>query len=128
MFVRRLDDCEQIVAGDKSLLRELVHPDKDNVALRYSLAHAVVPPGRATVPHRLKNCEVYYILVGKGLMHIEQEASAVETGAVVYIPPGATQWIENTGGDDLQFLCIVDPAWQEGDEAVLGDQEADSGG
>jgi len=38
---------------------------------------------------------------------------------VVYIPPLSTQYIRNTGSDDLKFLCIVDPAWREQDEEIL---------
>ena len=29
------------------------------------------------------------------------------------IPPGSTQYIENTGNSDLKFLCIVEPAWRK---------------
>jgi len=35
------------------LLRELLHPDKQAIALRYSLAHAIVPVGQTSVPHSL---------------------------------------------------------------------------
>ena len=53
-------------------------------------------------------------------MHIDREEHNVSTQCAVYIPPGATQFIENTGNTDLEFLCIVDPAWQESDEIVFG--------
>ncbi len=43
---RRYIDCDEFVAGDNSLLRELLHPSKANLAIRYSLAHAVVKPGQ----------------------------------------------------------------------------------
>ncbi|MBN2465032.1 hypothetical protein JXD38_05355 [candidate division WOR-3 bacterium] len=26
------------------------------------------------------------------------------------IPPGSVQWLENTGQDEVEFLCVVDPA------------------
>ena len=47
MFVRTLWECEEFIAGDGSILRELLHPDKADVAVRYSLAHAKVPPDAA---------------------------------------------------------------------------------
>lgn len=121
MFVRSLSDCEEFVAGDGSLLRELLHPDKTDIAIRYSLAHATVPPGHATKPHRLASTEVYYVIEGFGVMFVDDECEPVEPGSAVYIPPGAIQSIENTGDDELVFLCIVDPAWQPRDEEVLGD-------
>lgn len=119
MFIRNLSDCPTFVAGDKTILKEILHPDKADVALRYSLAHAVVPVGGASVAHRLKTSEVYYILAGEGVMHIDDETGNVKAGSTLYIPPNAVQWIENTGDEPLAFLCIVDPAWREEDEVII---------
>lgn len=119
MFLRCLKNCEEFIAGDDSILREILHPDKTNVAVRYSLAYAKVKPGEKTRPHRLRSTEVYYIFEGQGMMHIGQESQEVGAGCVVYIPPEAVQFIENTGRKDLKFLCIVEPAWREEDEEIL---------
>ena len=119
MLVRDLDSCAEFVAGDGSLLRQLLHPGKLDVTCRYSLAHATVKAGRTTTPHRLATSEVYYILQGRGLMRIDGESQPVRPGHAVYIPPRSTQCIENTGDADLVFLCIVDPAWREEDEEIL---------
>lgn len=121
MLVRSLSECAEFFAGDGSLLRELLHPDKMKADIRYSLAHARVAPGEATRPHRLVASEVYYILAGCGRMFIGDESQAVGTGCTIYIPPGATQFIENTGHDELVFLCIVDPAWQKQNEEIVPD-------
>ena len=123
MLVRRLEDCEQFVAGDGSILRELLHPDKADVAIRYSLAHARVGPGERTKAHRLKTAELYYILSGRGRMSIDAEVTDVGANCAIYIPPGALQHIVNTGKHDLLFLCIVDPAWQPRDEEVMGERD-----
>jgi mannose-6-phosphate isomerase-like protein (cupin superfamily) len=53
-------------------------------------------------------------------MHIDGETCEVRAGQVVYVPPGATQFIENTGPEELAFLCIVAPAWRAEDEEVGG--------
>lgn len=119
MFVKKLQDCEKFIAGDDSLLRELLHPDKTDLAIRYSLAHAVVKPGQTSKPHKLKTSEVYYILEGEGIMHIKMESEKVTPGNVIYIPPNSMQYIRNTGSSELKFLCIVDPAWRHEDEEVL---------
>ena len=121
MFVKLVDDCDELVAGDGSLLRELLHPDKTDIEIRYSLAHATVPPDQATKPHRLASAEVYYIVEGFGVMFIDDESEPVEPGSTVYIPPGAAQYIENTGDHELVFLCIVEPAWRPQDEEILED-------
>jgi len=119
MFIRELHDCEEFVAGDNCLLREILHPDKADLALRYSLAHAVVKPGETTWIHRLRTSEVYYIIEGEGIMHINGEDAPVRPGSTVYIPPLANQSITNAGKGDLKFICIVDPAWRKEDEENL---------
>jgi len=119
MSVRRLEDCQEFIAGDGSLLRELLHPDKADLQIRYSLAYAKVAPGQTTKPHKLRASEVYYILAGYGLMHIDEETLQVGPDCAIYIPPHSRQYIENTGNSDLKFLCIVDPAWRKEHEEVL---------
>ncbi|MHC4087114.1 MAG: cupin domain-containing protein [Planctomycetota bacterium] len=119
MLLKHVKDCEELIAGDDSILRELLHPQKEDLQIRYSLAHAKVPVGQATKPHRLKTSEVYYIIAGNGLMHIDKEFFEVGPDCSVYIPPGAMQYIENTSDVDLIFLCIVDPAWRQEDEEVF---------
>ena len=119
MFIRELNDCAEFIAGDNCILREILHPDKENLKLRYSLAHAVVKPGLTTWKHRLKTSEVYYIIEGEGTMHIDAESHSVRPGSTIYISPQAVQSITNSGITDLKFICIVDPAWRKEDEDVL---------
>lgn len=118
MLVRQLNDCEEFVAGDSTLLRELLHPDKQPLNLRYSLAHATLPVGATSDPHSLTTSEVYYILAGSGEMHIDDESQRVGPGDAVYIPPNARQYVHSCGEEPLVFLAIVDPAWRVEDETV----------
>lgn len=119
MLIRQLLSCDEFVAGDRTLLRELLHPDKQPIDLRYSLAHATLAPGDTSTPHALRTSEVYYILSGAGEMHIGEEVQRVKPGDTVYIPPNARQFICNVGTEPLMFLCIVDPAWRVEDEVVF---------
>ncbi len=118
MFIQHLKHCKKFTAGDNCTLQELLHPDKADLKLRYSLALARVKPGRTTTKHSLKTSEVYYILEGTGIMHIDDEQKKVGPECAIYIPPKAVQCIKNTGKKDLVFLCIVDPAWRAEDEIV----------
>ena len=107
--------------ADNCLLAELFHPLRigKDIQCRYSIAHAQVPVGVTTLPHRLiRSSEVYYILSGTGIMHIGDEHMEIGEGQLAYIPPGKVQWIENTGTRDLIFLAICDPLWREEDEVV----------
>ncbi|HNX18329.1 MAG TPA: cupin domain-containing protein [Methanoregula sp.] len=121
MLIRDITTCPHERVIDKSILCELLHPDKVNEAhdLTCSIAHAIVPAKEATLPHMLKkSTELYYILEGTGTMHIDGETAPVRPGQIVLIPPGTNQFIQNTGKYDLVFLCIVSPKWQAADETL----------
>jgi mannose-6-phosphate isomerase-like protein (cupin superfamily) len=119
MLIKKLKDCAEITAGDRTRLRELLHPARDAAEVRYSLAVAWLAPGARSRAHKLKTSEVYYLVRGTGMMHIGEETSRVEAGEAVYIPPGSVQWLENSGKEEIEFLCIVDPAWRPEDEETL---------
>jgi len=122
MLIRDSATCPHSEVIDRSLLCELLHPDKTSGAegLGCSVAHAIVAPGRSTLPHTLKkSTELYYILAGSGVMHIGDESAPVRPGQIVLIPPGVVQHIRNAGNDDLVFLCIVAPKWQADDEVLV---------
>ena len=121
MLIQKLHDCPEFVAGDGTLLRELLHPAKQAIELRYSLAYAIVPSKETSLPHALQTSEVYYILSGSGEMHINGESQSVEPGDAIYIPPQAEQFICNVGMEPLVFICIVDPAWRQEDEIIYGE-------
>jgi mannose-6-phosphate isomerase-like protein (cupin superfamily) len=122
MLIKDIKNCNYIKALDKTILCELLHPDRENEDLKidYSIAHAVLKAGESSLVHRLKtSIEVYYILEGKGLMHIDDEAEEVQSGQVIYIPANSKQYIQNTGNEELKFLAIVYPTWHEKDEELI---------
>jgi mannose-6-phosphate isomerase-like protein (cupin superfamily) len=119
MLVLGIDGCPRRRVMDHSLLCELLHPRNvpDIAALPLSVAHAIVPAGESTLPHRLKSAtELYYILEGTGRMHIGAKSAVVHPGQIIVIPEKETQYLENCGTADLAFLCIVTPPWREEDE------------
>ncbi len=119
MYIKHLKDCPEFIAGDDSHLREILNPGKEKIEINYSLAWAMVKPGEKTLPHKLKNSEVYYIIKGIGIMYINNEEKSVKENDTIYIPPDAIQFIKNTGEENLEFLCIVDPAWKPEVEEIL---------
>ena len=52
MFVSSLKTCQEIVAGDATLLRELLHPGRQPIAIHYSLAYARLPQGKMSLKAR----------------------------------------------------------------------------
>ena len=114
-----LKDRPKFLAGDHTLLRELLHPGKQPLALGYSMAHGTLAPSARSKRHRLTSSEVYYIIAGQGRLTVDDSVIEVEAGSVVYVPPGGTQFLENSGLTAIEFLCLVDPAWRLEDEEVL---------
>ncbi len=122
MIVKKLKDLKEIVALDDTIVREMLNPKHDAIPLHlgYSLAHATLLPKKTSLPHRFKTAsEVYYILEGEGMMHIDDETERVGPGDTIYIPPKAVQFIENIGDSNLEFLCIVFPEWQPDAEELV---------
>jgi len=116
---KHLQEVNEFLAGDHTRLREVLHPANDSVELPYSLAHARLEPGAASLPHRLqKSEELYYFLEGRGALHVEEAVYLVQAGDAVLVPAGALQHLENTGQGQLTFLCIVSPPWSEAEEKV----------
>jgi mannose-6-phosphate isomerase-like protein (cupin superfamily) len=119
MVIRHVDECVEFLAGDHTLLRELLRPVPGLVEARFSLAQGRLEQGQSSKRHLLTVSEVYYFLAGQGRMHIGHESAAVKPGTVVVVPPNTEQWLENTGGETLTFLCLVDPAWTPDCERIL---------
>jgi quercetin dioxygenase-like cupin family protein len=108
MFVKSLRDCPALIANDGCRVFELLHEKNDPVDLPYSMAVAEVACGERSYRHRLEQAEVYYVLSGQGLMHIDEATRAVGEGDAVLIPAGA-----------VQFLALVSPPWTaDGDERL----------
>lgn len=119
MFVKNLSDCEKFSANDGCDIQELLHPANDLVDIPYSIAIASVQAGKRSYKHRLEQSEVYFILSGSGIMHMNDKEKGLQQGDVVLIPAGSVQWLENTGEDEIQFMAIVSPPWTEAGDIRL---------
>ena len=119
MLIKDIAKSTYFKAIDETTLCELIHPEKDNVKMDCSIAHAILAPDQSSLPHKLINSiEIYYILEGMGKIFINTESKLLKTGQSVYIPSNACQRIRNIGKTDLKFLCIVSPPWSEEDETI----------
>ena len=113
-----------VTAPDGAEIRILV--DQARGAAKVSLAEALVRPGERTacVSHRTIE-EVWYIVRGVGRFHRltpdgrDEHMEEVGSGDSLFIPTGFRFWVENTGTEDLIFLCCDAPAWPGHDEAII---------
>jgi mannose-6-phosphate isomerase-like protein (cupin superfamily) len=97
---------EPFETRERCVITELLNTPESPAA---SLAEARVAPGVITESHALGVDEVYVITQGEGRMELEDRRFAVKAGDAVTIPAGAAQRIENTGAEDLVFLCLCTP-------------------
>jgi len=119
MTIKKLLDIEVLDGGEGTKIRQIFHPHNTLNGIRYSISHSELKPGKKSKLHKLKTSEVYYILQGEGNLQIDDIIFKVLKDQTIYIPPHSKQFIENTGKDELKFLCIVDPAWKHEDETIL---------
>lgn len=83
------------------------HPDM-------SVAQVRVAPRSFTKLHALNNTfERYVILRGKAVVTVAGKSWAVQDKDVVEIAPGQTQRIANQSDQDLIFLAICTPRFEE---------------
>jgi mannose-6-phosphate isomerase-like protein (cupin superfamily) len=116
MFVKSLGACKPLMANDGCRIFELLHPHNDPLDLPYSFAVAEVEVGEHSYRHRLVQTEIYFILDGRGRMHVDTDVCDLAPGDAVVIPGGAWQWIENTGAKRLRFVAVVSPPWRREDD------------
>jgi cytosine deaminase len=126
MFTVDVESCSKVVAPDSTIIRELLNPQIPDVNITYSLAHGTILKENKTLRHRLgSSSEAYYILAGTARIWVNEDAVEVGPGALVYVPPDAVQYVENSGDSDLQYLVICDPAWAPSDVEII-DEMAES--
>ena len=53
--------------------------------------------------------QVYHVLDGEGVMDIEAEHTVVRKKDVIFIPPGVSHSIRNSGLGDLTFIVVTTP-------------------
>ncbi len=100
-------------------IKELLNPNNTKKNINISIAHFILAKGKRTKNHFLKSSEVYYILRGNGVLIIEGKEFFVKKDQVVFVPPNFEQFIKNTGNENMEFICIVEPFWKKEDETLL---------
>jgi mannose-6-phosphate isomerase-like protein (cupin superfamily) len=111
MLIKSTAEVAAFTANDGCEIREVLHPVAERLPLPYSLAVAEVVGFGKTYRHRLRYAEVYYMLEGRGLLHIDLEQQVVQPGDAIYIPADSEQWIENLEAARLRFVALVSPPW-----------------
>ena len=115
----RNSEVEFIDGQEESKIKQYFHPKNTSNGIRFSMVQCILESGKKSKKHKLRSSEVYYILEGHGKLKMQDKTFNLEKDDSVFVPSNSEQFIENTGTNDLKFLCIVDPAWQAKDEVIL---------
>ncbi|MBK9270872.1 MAG: cupin domain-containing protein [Saprospiraceae bacterium] len=106
----RSADTQESFIEEACFIRELFKSTDDTV----SFADARLSPGQRSKNHFLQADEYYYIRSGKGEMYLDGKLNGlVEPGDLVRIQKHRAQYIHNIGSEDLVFLCVCLPAFQQ---------------
>jgi mannose-6-phosphate isomerase-like protein (cupin superfamily) len=119
MSIQKESEIKSIQGNEGTQIKQYFHPHNTLNGINYSLAQFTLEPGKRSKLHKISSSEIYYILEGKGNLKINGETHYIEKNDSVYVPPNSKQFIKNSGGVDLKFLCIVEPAWKPDDEIIL---------
>ncbi len=113
-------ECEPYRTKDGSIIRELVHPVKNDNYGQQSLAEATVDPGKETVLHSHERSEeIYHITGGCGDIVLGDTIQAIHPGDSILIPAGTAHRVKNTGSEPLVFLCCCSPPYRHEDTKLL---------
>ena len=118
MIVKKIEEIEAFTGQEGTEIKQIFSPSETDNSIRYSIAHCTINPGERSKPHIMKTSEMYYILQGEGIMHIDSETKQVNQNDLIFVPPMSNQFLENSGEIDLTVLCIVDPAWKKENEIL----------
>ena len=119
MSLRKNSEIDSIQGNEGTKIKQYFHPHNTLNGINYSLAQFTLEPGKKSKLHKISSSEIYYILEGCGNIIINEDTHQAKKDDSVYVPPNSKQFIENSGSEDLKFLCIVEPAWKADDEILL---------
>ncbi len=83
-------------------------------SVHHSVAQITLPPSKASRAHyHPQHEESYYILAGKGELHLGDEVQSVKVGDTILIPANMVHQIRNlaTSRENLVFIAVCVPAW-----------------
>jgi mannose-6-phosphate isomerase-like protein (cupin superfamily) len=90
----------------------LISPQNSS-ARNLSLQVSEVPVGSEQPIHAHEPEQCYYLIRGKGLMIIEEEAREISSGDAILIPPNKKHGIKNTGNEVLEYLTANSPVFKK---------------
>jgi mannose-6-phosphate isomerase-like protein (cupin superfamily) len=103
MEVRKIDELIQFSAHKMQKLPVFESP-------KYFFDLYCLKPGQDQKTHaHAESDKIYYVLRGKGLVHIAGEEREISEGEAVVARPGQDHGIKNSAAEDLVLLVFMTP-------------------
>lgn len=101
-----LEGWDDAVRG-RVVWRTLLSADRTPSA-QLTLGVTELGPGQPDpfLPHRHAQAELYYVLAGEGVVHIDGAEHPLRAGSAVFIPGDAWHGARNTGSEPLRMLYV----------------------
>jgi len=117
MQIFKTDKHHEYYSDEGCFITEIMNTPEHSTL---SIAQARVEAGVETEIHALKEtAEMYYILSGRGYATVGEESRVVGKGDCVFINKDETQKIKNIGTEDLVFICICQPRFEQANYVQL---------
>jgi len=105
------DDGAPLFDGQATYFR-IIGEETPDIRMNYSIGCVVIPPGNATLPHRLiGTAELVYVLGGTAEIRCDNETVTAREGETVLLPEGVLQSIASAGETDLYYITVSQPAY-----------------
>jgi quercetin dioxygenase-like cupin family protein len=111
MIVRNLKDKEVLettyIAHGGAVARMVL--DQRTLKNIGFLASAILDKGKKIAAHSDPMEEIYFVIMGEGEMSVGEETRHIIPGDAIYIPPGISHGLVNTGEDVLFLMVVASP-------------------
>ena len=94
MIVKKIEEIEAFTGQEGTQIKQIFSPSEIDNSIRYSIAHCTINPGNNSKPHTMKTSEMYYIMQGNGVMHVDEEQKQVTRNDIIFVPPMSRQFLE----------------------------------
>jgi mannose-6-phosphate isomerase-like protein (cupin superfamily) len=106
-----------------ALSKLLINPDNSD-AQYLDFRISCFQPRASAEAHTHEEAEnIYYILKGRGVVVLDGQEHLVEPHMIVFMPPGVEHSIMNTGYEDLIYVFVAAPAYDQPRDFDNGDTE-----
>ena len=81
-----------------------------------SLAEWYLPGYReAKIHHHNKGEELYYVVSGKGIIHLDRTITSIGKNDIISIPKKTAHGLANSLPEDMEIICLCTPPYQDSD-------------